>query len=195
MITKFYSSPNKDYPQELPEYWKSADQTVYTNLNEMSDGELNSLGWHGPITMPDDIAGTSQFTHSYTWNSDTLSFDVEELDIYEKKRRVNYSQFWTFLTNGIREATDENGQTTGVVVESIAYQKLKSVAKASLEANTILTEFIALLTDAKYSTANTEKIQNIISDIIASVPFTSDELAELQEMFDKSGMFSIYTLS
>jgi hypothetical protein len=82
-------SPNGAYPQELPDYWRFSDGTLRTDLPELTDEELAALGWFGPIQMP-PTPGTSYFTHSYEWNSETLSFDATELDEFGKKRRVNY---------------------------------------------------------------------------------------------------------
>ena len=40
-----YSSPDKGYPQELPDRWKFADGTVRTDLKTLSDDELNAIGF------------------------------------------------------------------------------------------------------------------------------------------------------
>ena len=173
-----YSPPSRNYPQELPDYWRFENGTVHTDLQTLTNTELKKLGWHGPITMPEDIANTSRFTHNYTWNSDTLSFDVEEVDQYEKQRRVDYRGFWNQLING-----------------SGAYEKIKSSAKTSLEANTLATEFIALISDAKSGNANVEKIQAVLTEILSTITFTTKELSEIQSIFISSGMFAVYTLA
>jgi len=173
-----YSPPSRNYPQELPDYWRFENGTVRTDLQTLTNTQLRELGWHGPITMPQDIPGTSYFTHNYTWNPDTLSFDVEEVEQYEKRRRVDYKEFWNGLING-----------------SGAYQKIKDSAKTSLEVNTTVTEFIALLSDAKTGNANVEKIQEVLTEILSSVTFTASELTEIQNLFVSSGMFAVYTLT
>jgi len=192
-----YSPPSRNYPQELPDYWRFEDGTVRTDLQSLTDAELNALGWHGPITMPEDIPNTSSFTHNYTWNRDTLSFDVEELDQQEKQKRVDYRQFWYSLVNGVRfvsadGSTDGNGEmNTG----GIAYQKIKNSAKVSLEANVAATEFIALLSDARSGDVNVEKLQESLLEILSTISFTAEELAEMKLVFTKSGMFAAYTLT
>jgi hypothetical protein len=173
-----YSPPSRNYPQELPDYWRFEDGTVRTDLQTLTNTQLKALGWHGPITMPQDIEGTSFYTHNYTWNSETVSFDVEEVSQYEKQRRVDYRGFWNGLING-----------------SGAYQKIKDSAKTSLEVNTVVTEFIALITDAKSGNANVEKIQAALTEILSVVTFTASELTEIQNLFVSSGMFAVYTLS
>jgi hypothetical protein len=169
-------SPNGAYPQELPDYWRFADGTLRTDLPELTDEELAALGWFGPIQMP-PTPGTSYFTHSYEWNSETLSFDATELDEYEKRRRVNYQGFWDSL------------------IKTSAHTTIKATASQSLEVNTIATEFIALLSDAKNSHANVEKIQEVLLEIIENIPFSEAELGEIQEVFTNSGMFAVYTLA
>jgi hypothetical protein len=168
-------SPNGAYPQELPDYWRFADETLRTDLPELTDEELEELGWFGPIEMP-PIAGTSPYTHSYKWNSEDLSFDATELDEFEKRRGVNYQLFWDGLIN------------------TSAYSTIKATASQSLEVNTVATEFIALLGDAKNGRANVEKIQEILLEIVENIPFSEEELQEIQEIFVTSGMFAVYTL-
>lgn len=170
-----YSPPSRNYPQELPDYWRFEDGIIRTDLPELTDEQLAELGWTGPIAMP-PLEGTSHFTHSYEWNSETLSFDATELDEFEKRRRVNYQQFWDSL------------------IDTSAYLTIKAVASQSLEANTIATEFIALFGDAKNNHANVEKIQQVLFEIMENIPFTEEELEEIQTAFTESGMFAVYTL-
>lgn len=176
-----YSPPSRNYPQELPDRWKFEDGTVRTDLQSLTDAELEALGWHGPITMPEDIPNTSSFTHNYTWNRDTLSFDVEEVDQYEKRRRVDYRRFWNQL------------------LETNAYSTIKTQASTSLLLNTIVTEFISLLSDARSTSDNehakVSNIQQSLSNILSNVTLTDEELAEIQQVFTESGMFAIYTLA
>jgi hypothetical protein len=171
-----YSPPNGNHPQQLPTYWRNAPgEEPRTDIPELSNEELNALGWKGPITMP-PTPGTSYYTHNYEWNTETREYDVTEVDEYEKRRRVNYQQFWNLLLN------------------TTAYTTIKAAASQSLVANTIATEFIALLSDAKNMNANVVKIQEVLTEIIENISFTEEELAEIQTAFTQSGMFAIYTL-
>jgi hypothetical protein len=170
-----YSPPTKNHPQQLPDYWKFEDGTIRTDLPELSDDELAELGWHGPIQMP-PFEGTSYFTHSYEWNSETLSFDAVDLQEEEKRKMVRYQKFWDDLIN------------------TTAYKKIKTISSQSLLANTIATEFIALLTDAKNNHANVEKIQEVLLEIVENIPFSQEELGEIEKIFIDSGMYAVYTL-
>jgi hypothetical protein len=168
-------SPNGAYPQELPDRWKFEDGTIRTDLQTLSDDDLASLGWL-PAPMP-PTPGTSYYTHSYEWNSETVSFDATELDEFEKRRRVDYRRFWN------------------VLIGTAAYSSIKEEASQSLLANTLATEFIALISDAKNGDANVEKIQESLNQILLNIPFSDAELAEIQGIFEDSGMFAVYTLA
>ena len=171
-----YSPPNGNDPQTIPDYWRdSPGEEVRTDLPDLTNAELNALDWKGPIAMP-PLEGTSYFTHSYLWNTETREYDATELDEYERRRRVNYQLFWDLLLD------------TG------AYTTIKSVSSQSLEANTLATEFVALMSDAKGGKANVEKIQQVLTEIVSGIPFTAQELGEIQTAFTKSGMFVVYTL-
>ena len=171
-----YSPPNGNDPQTIPDLWRPAPgEEIRTDLPDLTDAELNALGWKGPIQMP-PFAGTSYFTHDHQWNKETREYDATEIQEYEKQKRVQYQQFWDKLLN------------TG------AYTTIKTASTQSLQANTLATEFIALMSDAKRGQANIVKIQEVLTDIISGIAFNAEELAEIQTAFTQSGMFAIYTL-
>jgi len=177
---------NGNYPEELPTSWKMEDGTV-VNLENLTQGELESLGWYGPIEMS-PIRGTTYHTHDYEWNSNTRSFDAVEISEQEKIKRLDYTHFWNMLLYGVEDIN------TGELSGGIAYKRIKSEAKQSLEINVVATEFIALLTDAKNNNPHKQKIQEVLSEIISLAPFTQEELVEIQNIFVLSGMSAIYTL-
>ena len=80
-------------------------------------------------------------------------------------------------------------------MNSGAYTTLKTAASTTLSANVLYTEFISLMDDAKRSIADTTKIQTSITEILAGVTFSTDELPELQTIFNDTGMSYVYTLS
>ena len=171
-----YSPPNGNDPQTIPDLWRPAPgEEIRTDLPDLTDAELNALDWKGPIQMP-PFAGTSYFTHDHQWNKETREYDATEVTEYEKQRRVQYQQFWDKLLN------------------TNAYTTIKTASTQSLEANTLATEFIALMSDAKGGKANIEKIQQVLTEIVFGITFTPEELGEIQEAFTQSGMFAVYTL-
>lgn len=170
-----FSPPNGNAPQIIPDIWKDDSGEVRTDIQELTDEELNAIGWKGPIQMP-PLPGTSFYTHSYTWNTQTREYDVIELEESNKIQGVNYQRFWDDL------------------IETNAFSSIKSQASQSLAINTITTEFIALISDAKNKNANIKKIQESLLEIVSNISFTAEELTEIQEIFTESGMFAIYTL-
>lgn len=168
-----FSPPNGNEPQMIPDYWRETPESEpRTDLPDLSDAELNALGWKGPIENPT----FDPYSHEVIWNRETREWNIIELDLEQKKIRVDYQKFWNQL------------------IASGAYNTIKTLAKQSLEVNTIVTEFIAFLNDAKNNNANTTKIQDIIFEIIKNIPFTQEELTEIQNAFTESGLYSIYTL-
>ena len=169
-----YSPPNGNDPQTIPDLWRPAPgEEIRTDLPDLTDAELNALDWKGPIAMPTNI---DYFTHSYKWNNETREYDATKLSEYEKQRRIQYQRFWDDL------------------ITTSAYTKIKTAAGQSLLANTLATEFIALMSDAKNGHANITKIQEVLLEIVENITFTTEELAEIQTAFTQSGMSAIYTL-
>lgn len=175
-----WSPPNGAAPQMLPDQWKdNPGDALRTDLPDKTDDELVALGWK-KVDMPSYATnGAAFFSNSYAWNSETRVHDATELQDFEKKQRVLYDKFWTDL------------------LDTDVYTTMKTAASSTLTANTLLTEFIALLDDAKrdHHHANTTKMQASITGILAGITFSTDELAELQTLFDSTGMSAVYTLS
>ena len=175
-----WSPPNGAAPQMLPDQWKdNPEDELRTDLPDKTDDELVALGWR-KVDMPSYTTnGAAFFSNSYEWNSSTRTYDATELEDYKKEERVEYDKFWTDL------------------LDTDVYTTMKTAASSALAANTLLTEFIALLDDAKRGNvfANTTKIQASITGILAGITFSTDELAELQTLFDSTGMSAVYTLS
>ena len=173
-----WSPPNGAAPQMLPDQWKdNPEDALRYDLPDKTDDDLVALGWK-KVDMPSYATyGAAVFSNSYEWNSETRVFDATELEDYQKEQNVEYHKFWDNL------------------LDADVYTTMKTAASSALAANTLLTEFIALLTDAKNRNANTTKMQASITGILAGITFSADELAELQTLFDSTGMSAVYTLS
>ena len=126
-----YSPPNGNHPQTLPDLWRDGDDIVRDDLPSLTDEQLNDLGWKGPIQMP-PLSGTSFFTHTYEWNSETREWASFELSTLDKEKNVEYEKFWDLF------------------IDTDFYNKLKTTASTKLATNVLYTEFIALLDDAGY---------------------------------------------
>lgn len=173
-----WSPPNGAAPQMLPDRWKdNPEDELRFDIPDKTDDELVALGWKKVDYPSYDTNGAAYFSNSYAWNSETRVYDATELADYEKANRVDYFRFWHDL------------------LDADVYTTMKTAASTALVANTLLTEFIALLDDAKRGFDNTPKIQASITGILAGITFSADELAELQTLFDSTGMSAVYTLS
>jgi hypothetical protein len=173
-----WSPPNGAAPQMLPDRWRdNPGDAIVTDIPDKTDDELVALGWL-KVDMPSYATkGAAFFSNSYSWNSSTKTYDATELDEVNKNNNINYDGFWNLL------------------LDTNVYATMKTAASTALAANTLLTEFIALLDDAKRGGANTTKIQTSITGILAGITFSTDELTELQTLFDSTGMSVVYTLS
>jgi hypothetical protein len=133
----------------------------------MSDEELAELGW---FPVPERPNAENDF-QEVVWDG-----DAREFKLIFKKDRSPYKVFWNELTT------------------SNAYATLKAAASANLTINTLCTEFIALIADAKFGEPNVPAIQTSLTQIISSVEFSIEDLAEIQSLFTITGLNQIYTL-
>ena len=90
-----YSPPNKGYPQELPDRWRFEDGTVRTDLKSLTNEQLATLNWVGPIPTPiarqkdedgNDILESYDYdpeTHKAVWYAAHRQFVFVERDVDE----------------------------------------------------------------------------------------------------------------
>lgn len=103
--------------------------------------------------------------------------DATEVEIQERKRaNANYRLFWDTL------------------VTSTIYSAIRTQSMASLPMNTLATELIALLGDAKAGRPNEAAIQASMNAILTTGTFTADHLEELAEALEAGKLDGIYTL-
>ncbi len=77
---------------------------------------------------------------------------------------------------------------------STVYASIREQSFVSLPMNTLATEFIALIGDAKAGRANEAAIQQSMDAILATGTFTEAQLVELQGALEAGNLESIYTL-
>lgn len=77
---------------------------------------------------------------------------------------------------------------------SSVYSSIRTQASISLPITTAVTEFIALIGDAKAGRPYESAIQNSINTILSIGSFTTAELTELQTALTASHLDSVYTL-
>lgn len=180
-----WSPPDRSAPAMLPDYWRaSSEDEIRTDIPDLTDDELNALGFVKVDNVTTEQFAPYEYTHTLVWDSSSRSYTfVEITDEDEKKFNVQYIKFWEGL------------------LETDVYARMKTEASSSLPANTLLTEFISLLNDAKsyqlynYDKINESRIQASISAIVSGLSLTSTEITELQTLFNSTGMGAVYTLS
>ena len=178
MARGMWSPPNGAAPQNIPAQWKATpDGELSTDLPDKTDDELVALGWKKVDEPSYATKGAEFFKNNYEWNSETREYDETPITEEQKFSATRYDGFWLLL------------------LDSDVYSTLKTAASSNLAANTLLTEFITLLNDAKRGIVYKTNLQATITAILAGVTLTADELAELQTIFDKTGMNVNYTLS
>jgi hypothetical protein len=80
------------------------------------------------------------------------------------------------------------------LMASSVYASIREQSMASLPMNTLATEFIALIGDAKAGRANTVAIQASISAILTTGTFTLEQLAELGDALDAGNLSTVLSL-
>ena len=81
------------------------------------------------------------------------------------------------------------------LITSSVYESIRTQSMASLAMNTLATEFIALITDAKIGRPNQVAIQNSINAILGTGTFTQEDLEEFKTLLVAGNLNEIYSLS
>ena len=80
------------------------------------------------------------------------------------------------------------------LIASSVYASIRTQSMASLPMNTLATEFIALIGDAKAGRANEAAIQQSIAAILATGTFTQEDIEEFQAALVTGRLDDIYAL-
>lgn len=168
-------------PSALPYRIRLDNGETRTSLNELSDLELNSIGFSGPFTKPNFDPNTEKLEwdgneYSVITLTEEEKIKIQDSENERRKREVNFNLFWDYLIN------------------SKFYKKIRSFSVESIKANTICTEFLALLTDAKFGIPNLSKIQEYLNIILVSVSFSEEDYIEIYDIFDKSNLKYVLTI-
>jgi len=81
------------------------------------------------------------------------------------------------------------------LIASSVYASIRTQSMASLPMNTLATEFIALIGDAKAGRPNIVAIQASISAILSTGTFTSDDIEEFQTALATGHLTETFTLN
>jgi len=141
-----YSPPTGGHPQELPDRWKFADGTVRTDLKLLSNADLLSLGWIGPITQP------QAFTEELDENGDPV-LDEDGNPVIngdydgETHKTVWYraARKYVIIEKHIDEAPYDSGELVSNVGGVADWNTFKTTAVASVALNTFVGSLMTTL--------------------------------------------------
>lgn len=170
-------------PKTLPNRIRLSDGSTRTSLNELTSSELLSLGFTGPYTQPSYDSSIEKVV----WSSEDLQYQIiplsqSELDaiaaqqLQNRINNIDYLNFWNDL------------------IQSPLYNKLRLAAAQDLSANTFCTELIALFSDAKNGTPNTQVIQHYLNVLFFVFNFTQQERTEIETLMTTHDLVCLYTL-
>jgi hypothetical protein len=80
------------------------------------------------------------------------------------------------------------------LVASTVYTAIRDQSLVSLPLNTLATEFIALLGDAKAGRPNESAIQQSVDALVGAGTFTQGQLDDLQAALESGNLDGVYTL-
>tara|TARA_B100001063_G_C16759988_1_gene555419 strand:+ start:1393 stop:2163 length:771 start_codon:yes stop_codon:yes gene_type:complete len=77
------------FPKPLPEYVRLPNNAIRTSLETLSDEELSSLGFVGPITLPT----YDEDTETLSWDSETHTAKVIDLSVADKNYKSELKEY------------------------------------------------------------------------------------------------------
>lgn len=171
---------NGTLPAPLPARIRLSNGLTRTNPSTYSKEEIAEWGYIGPITKP----AHDPSIEAIYWSEADAAYLVRQLVAEEieanrlqgLRSQANYLVFWDAL------------------LSSTVYNSIREQSMASLPMNTLATEFIALLGDAKAGRPNETAIQSSMDAILATGTFTEDQLTELAEALEAGKLDGIYTV-
>lgn len=159
----FYSYKGQE-PQGLPERIRLDDGSSVTALNELTDEELHSYGFIGPVIKPEFDAETQKLV----WNGleyDIVDLTEQELSIIKYdaeediRTRFKISEFW----NEFKRTSFS--------------QRLRKEAATRFEINVLYSEFLSL--SQGYSDIN-----NYIDKFFLTIDFTGQEILSISKVLE-----------
>lgn len=179
-----YSYKNSE-PTPLPQRFRLSDGSTRTSLYNLSQEELFSLGFFGPIEKPeyDESIQKIEWTGTEYVVSNMNDSEIQECEekrqeklLKDRRSNVNYAKFWE------------------AIVETYIYTQIRNASATSLAANTICTEVISLFNDAKNGNPNEEKIQFYLNVMLLEFDFVLREVEVLESLMRVNNLDSVYTL-
>ena len=173
-------SLNGALPAPLPARVRLSNGLTRTAPSTYTGEEISEWGYTGPINKP----AYDPSIEAIFWSEADAAYLVRQLvaeeieanRLQELRSQANYLVFWDAL------------------MASTVYGSIRQQSFVSLPVNTLATEFIALLGDAKAGRPNEAAIQASIDAILTTGTFTENQLVELAEALEAGKLDGIYTV-
>jgi hypothetical protein len=160
--------PNTSFPSDAAGFEVAIARSGYLLVQSVPAPEVD---YTQNVTegKPESVGGT--------WRQSWIVSDANAEEIAERIRaNADYLTFWDAL------------------MVSTVYASIREQSFTSLPMNTLATEFIALIGDAKAGRANEAAIQASVDAILSVGTFTEAQLAELGAALATGNLDGIYTL-
>ena len=155
-------------PQSLPTRFRLEDGSTLTELDKLSQEELSSLGFSGPIESP-EIDVTRQ----------ELSWDGEKYTVTDIPSEVLEQRESEQKRKAIESIA--NNDFFSVFKSTIFNTRIRKESSVDLKTNTLYTE---LISNIKTNSVLTEVFEDF-NRLFLTIKFTEDEVASLQECLSR----------
>lgn len=179
-----YSYKNQE-PDVLPFRILLGDGTSRTSLNELDPQELKSIGFEGPIKIPEFDSDKQ----TIKWNGNEYEvINLSEKEIVEKALKkekeeleskiklIDYDLFWSYFT------------------KTQIYKKIRLLATESQKINVLYTELLCTFSNAKSGTETSPNIQLYLNILFFILDLNSDEVQELKDIMEKTYLNVLYSV-
>lgn len=159
----FYSYQGQE-PQGLPERLRLEDGTTITSLHHLTNEELNSYGFVGPIVKPEFNTETQKLV----WNGseyDAVDLTTEDINLIQSeslesiRRGFDVSNFWSQLH------------------QTSFYHRIRKEAGTHLQINVLYSEFVTL-------SKTLSDIEQYLKKLFLVIDFTEQQVESLSNILD-----------
>jgi len=175
-MAKLYSFLNQT-PNPLP-FRIFVDGVERTDPSTFTEEELEKAGYFGPIEFPPHD-GHTQYLHWNGFEYEVITKSEEQLRAEEfalATSGIDYASFWKAL------------------IQSVFYTRIKQEASLSLTVNTLCTELIAVIMDARLGQADPLLLRDLMGQLLSVIRFDVDELDGLYAALVSGGMQRFFVI-
>lgn len=129
---QLYSPPGNGIPQELPDRWRFPNGEVRTDLQSLTDEQLNSLDWAGPYTL----LVPKQLDENGNLVNEKYDYDPET----HKAAWYKHFRKYFVLEKNVNEIPYQDGAIFSNDIPN--WKKFQGIAVASVELNQYIAQLL-----------------------------------------------------